>query len=310
MTKLDEQTKGVFVISATPFCPDESLDIEATEQLLDFYLGCGISGITILGVMGEANKMTDSESVSFTKRALRHVGGEVPMIVGVTHSALTAIRSLSHLAMDSGAAGVMLQPISGLKSDDAVFGYFEQVFESIGPGIPVVYQDFPQASAVHLSPVAWSRMVDAFPDLVMLKHEDCPGLAKLSRIREMERRGEQRRVSILTGNNGLYFPMELHRGADGAMTGFAYPDVLVQVYNLFNDGRFEEAEDLFDRYLPVNRYEQQLGFGLPVRKEILHRRGALRHPTARTPVYRLTGADIAEIDRFMERVERGGRNPQ
>lgn len=304
MAKLTEDTKGVFVISATPFCPDGALDLDGTEQMLDFYLGCGVSGITILGVMGEANKMTDAEAASFAQRALGHVGDTVPVIVGVTHTALAAIRSLSHLAMEQGAHGVMLQPTAGLKSEDAVFGFFEQAFEAIGPGIPVVYQDFPQASAVHLSPALWSRMVKAFPDLVMLKHEDCPGLGKLSRIREMERQGMQRRVSILTGNNGLYFPLELHRGADGAMTGFAYPDVLVQVYELFTGGQPEAAEDLFDRYLPLNRYEQQLGFGLPVRKEILRRRGALRHAAARRPVNRLSATETGEIDRLMARAER------
>ncbi len=307
MSRLNEDTRGVFVISATPFRPDGSLDLDGTEQLLDFYEGCGVSGITILGVMGEANKMTDAESAEFAERALRHVAEKLPVIVGVTHSALTALRELSHSVMDLGASGVMLQPLAGLKSDDAVFGYFEQAFEVIGPGIPVVYQDFPQASNVHLSPAAWSRMVHAFPDLVMLKHEDCPGLPKLTKIREMERDGKQRRVSILTGNNGLYFPQELHRGADGAMTGFAFPDVLVKVYDLFRAGRAGEAEDLFDRYLPINRHEQQLGFGLPIRKEILHRRGALRHATARKPVYRLTDVDIAELDRLLERIEPDGR---
>ena len=307
MSRLSEDTRGVFVISATPFRPDGSLDLDGTEQLLDFYEGCGVSGITILGVMGEANKMTDAESAEFAERALRHVAEKLPVIVGVTHSALTALRELSHSVMDLGASGVMLQPLAGLKSDDAVFGYFEQAFEAIGAGIPVVYQDFPQASNVHLSPAAWSRMVHAFPDLVMLKHEDCPGLPKLTKIREMEREGKQRRVSILTGNNGLYFPQELHRGADGAMTGFAFPDVLVKVYDLFRAGRSGEAEDLFDRYLPINRHEQQLGFGLPIRKEILHRRGALRHATARKPVYRLTDVDIAELDRLLERIEPDGR---
>ena len=307
MPKLNEDTKGVFVISATPFCPDGSLDLEGTEQLLDFYLGCGVTGITILGVMGEANKMTDAESAEFAARALRHVAHQLPVIVGVTHSALTALRELSHSVMELGASGVMLQPLAGLKSDDAVFRYFEQVFEAIGAGIPVVYQDFPQASNVHLSPAAWSRMVQEFPDLVMLKHEDCPGLPKLSKIREMERDGKQRRVSILTGNNGLYFPQELHRGADGAMTGFAFPDILVQVYDHFTSGRADEAEDLFDRYLPINRHEQQLGFGLPIRKEILRRRGALRHATARKPVYGLTGVDIAELDRLLERIEPDSR---
>ncbi len=303
MPRLNEETKGVFVISATPFRPDGSLDLDGTEQLLDFYLGCGVSGITILGVMGEANKMTDAESAEFAERALRHVAQKLPVVVGVTHSALTALKHLSHSVMDLGASGVMLQPLAGLKGDDAVFRYFEQAFEAIGGGIPVVYQDFPQASNVHLSPAAWSRMANAFPDLVMLKHEDCPGLPKLTIIREMEREGCQRRVSILTGNNGLYFPQELHRGADGAMTGFAFPDVLVRVYDLFMEGRADEAEDLYDRYLPINRHEQQLGFGLPIRKEILRRRGALRHATARKPAYGLTNVDVAELDRLLGRIK-------
>lgn len=303
MAKLNEDTKGVFVISATPFCPDGSVDTRGIGQLLDFYLGCGVHGITLLGVMGEANKMTDEEAEDITERALAHIGSAVPVIVGVTNSAFASLRSLSHFAMDKGAAAVMLQPLTGLKGDDAVFRYFEQAFETIGPGIPVVYQDFPQASAVHLSPASWRRMVNAFPDLVMLKHEDCPGLPKLTSIRQMEIEGKQRRVSILTGNNGLYFPQELHRGADGAMTGFAFPDILVQVYEAFVAGREEEAEDLFDRYLPLNRHEQQIGFGLPVRKEILHRRGGLRHPTARLPAYNLRATDYQELDRLLGRLE-------
>ena len=307
MARLDESTKGVFVISATPFCPDGSVDFDGLGQLLDFYLGCGVHGITLLGVMGEANKMTEEEAFKFTESALRHIGGSVPVIVGVTSSAFTSLRALSHFAMDKGAAAAMLQPISGLKGDAAVFGYFEKVFETLGPDVPVVYQDFPQASAVHLSPAAWSQMVNAFPEMVMLKHEDCPGLPKLTRIRQMEEDGQQRRVSILTGNNGLYFPMELHRGADGAMTGFAYPDVLVDVYNHFVDGRADVAEDLYDKYLPINRHEQQIGFGLPVRKEILRRRGALRHATARAPAYTLTETDYREIDRLLRRVESASR---
>ena len=62
----------------------------------------------------------------------------------------------------------------------------------------------------------------------MLKHEDWPGLDKISQIRKASDAG-LRRVSILVGNGGLYLPQELARGADGAMTGFAYPEMLVEV---------------------------------------------------------------------------------
>ena len=145
-------------------------------------------------------------------------------------------------------------------------------------------------------------MVDAFPAMVMLKAEDSPGLGKITRIRADAERAGARRVSILIGNGGLYYPQSLQRGADGAMTGFAYPDVLVQVYERFAAGDVDTAEDLYDRYLPLVCYEQQPGYGLAVRKEILRRRGAIRSSKVRVPGPSLTAVDSAEIDRLMARV--------
>ena len=301
---LNEQIKGVFAISATPFADDGSLDLQGADQLMDFYLDCGVHGLTILGVLGEANRMSEAESEAFMNRVLERVNGRVPVCVGVTSPALGVLASLTAKAMDAGAAGVMVQPMGGLKGDDGVFNYFKTVFETIGDDVPVCFQDHPQISGVHLSVPVWNRLVDEFPQLVMLKHEDFPGLVKLSRIREAETRDRRRRVSILVGNNALYFPQELRRGADGAMTGFAYPDVLVRVHELFSAGREDEGEDYYDLYLPINRYEQQPGFGLPARKEILHRRGALRSARARYPGMRLTAIEHGEIDNLMARIER------
>ena len=106
----------------------------------------------------------------------------------------------------------------------------------------------------------------------MLKHEDWPGLAKLSTIRAAGDEGKVRRVSILTGNGGgLFLPEELSRGADGAMTGFAWPEMMVDVVAAHARGDIERAHDLFDAYLPLARYEQQAGVGLAVRKHLLHR---------------------------------------
>ena len=71
------------------------------------------------------------------------------------------------------------------------------------------------------------------------KHEDCPGLGKITRIRASAQRDRRRRVSILAGNGALYYPLELARGADGAMTGFAFPEVLVKIFERFAAGRTE-----------------------------------------------------------------------
>ena len=301
--KLNEQAKGVFIIAATPFTDDGALDLHSIDSLTDFYLGCGVHGFTLLGMMGEAHKLTAEESLTVVNRVVARAQGR-QVIVGASHAGLENVRRLAHEAMVAGAAGVMVAPPPGLKGDDGVYNYYAQLFEELGPDIPVVYQDYPQTTGVYLAPAVFERMVDDFKQLVMLKHEDAPGLAKLTRVREGEKKPGRRRVSILVGNGGLYYPQEMQRGADGAMTGFAWPEMLVQVYDLFAAGKGSEAEDLFDLYLPLVRHEQQPSIGLALRKEVLFRRGAIRSPRQRAPGSSLTATDRAELDNLIARLDR------
>ena len=187
--------------------------------------------------------------------------------------------------------------------DPGLQTYFAQVFEKLGPHIPVCYQDFPMTTGVNISTQLFNRLVSDFPQLVMLKHEDWPGLNKLSGVRKLEADTGTRRVSILTGNGGLFLPMELERGADGAMTGFAYPEMLVKVVDLYRDGDRQRANDIFDAYLPLVRHEQQLGAGLAIRKEILRRRGAIACAATRAPGPRLSPADHDDISFLTVRME-------
>ena len=301
--KLTEAAKGVYIIAATPFTDEGALDLASVDSLTDFYLSCGVHGFTLLGMMGEAHKLTAEESLSVVTRVAARAQGR-QIIVGVSHAGLENVRRLSHEAMIAGAAGVMVAPPNGLKGDDGIYNYYAQVFAALGPDIPVVYQDYPQTTGVYLPAPVFERLVDDFKQLVMLKHEDAPGLAKLTRVREGEKMPGRRRVSILVGNGGLYYPQEMRRGADGAMTGFAWPEMLVQVYDLFAAGKAEEAEDLFDIYLPLVRHEVQPAIGLALRKEVLFRRGAIKSPKQRAPGSSLTAADRTELDSLIARMER------
>ena len=302
--RLDETARGVFPISATPFAPDGALDLDSLDRLVDFYLARRVHGLTLLGIMGEASKLTAAESREVVRRAVARVAGRVPVVVGVSSPNLAALAALANDSMAAGAAGVMVAPTSGLAGDDALVAYMASVVSTLDPGTPIVYQDYPQATGVILTVEAFHRMVDAFPQLVMLKHEDSPGLTKLSRIRAEAARVGRRRVSVLVGNNALYYPQELARGADGAMTGFSYPEMLVEVYERFVTGDLDGAEDVFDVYLPLLRYEAQPGIGLAVRKEVLARRGALVSPTVRAPGPALSADDHRELDRLIARLER------
>ena len=301
---ISEKSRGVFVIAATPFDDRGNLDLHSTDRLIDHYVGCGVAGITILGMMGEAHKLTPEESVRFTRRVLKRCGDRLPVVVGVSQSGLRGLGELAGKAMDAGAAGVMVAPPPGLRTDDEVHGYLMAVVEALGAGVPLCIQDFPQATGVPITVPIVLRLIAEAASFVMFKHEDCPGLTKLSRLRSESEAGGLRRLSILVGNGGLYYPLELGRGADGAMTGFAFPEMLVEIWRLAAERDLDSAEDLFDAYLPVVRYEQQPGFGLAVRKEILRRRGLIATSHVRRPGARLSATDHAELDRLLDRLSR------
>jgi 4-hydroxy-tetrahydrodipicolinate synthase len=301
MPLLDESANGVFIIAATPFTDSGALDLASIDRMIDFYLERGANGLTILGVMGEAPKLTEEESRAFISRAIQRADG-APVIVGVSAPGLASIKTLAASAMDEGAAGVMVAPPGHLRSDDQIFSYFESVAETLS-ATPFALQDYPLLTQVQIPPKVILRIVEALPSCVMLKHEDWPGLAKIAALRAASDRGA-RRISILTGNGGLFLPEELERGADGAMTGFAFPEMMVQVVKAFRDGDLERAHDIFDAYLPLARYEQQPGLGLAVRKYILAKRGAIASPALRKPGATLSPADIAEVERLIARQTR------
>jgi 4-hydroxy-tetrahydrodipicolinate synthase len=307
MPKLDESAKGVYLITVTPFHDNGELDLESTDRVTDFYLEKGATGLTVLGVMGEAPKLTAEESRRYVKRVLDRVKGRVPVIVGVSSPGFAAMGELAKGVMGLGASGVMVGPASSVKSDDQAFGYYEMAAETLGSATPFCVQDHPLAYGVQLPASVLVRIFKAIPTAVMLKHEDWPGpgLAKLAAMRAASTGGGMRRISILAGNGGgLFLPEELSRGADGAMTGFGYPEMMVDVCKAHAAGNIERAHDLFDAYLPLARYEQQTALGLAVRKYMLAKRGAIASAAIRKPGPKLSAADIADIDRLIERQQR------
>lgn len=298
---LSEPIQGVYVIAATPFHEDGRIDEASADRMVDFYRGCGVSGITILGMMGEAPKLDTGEAIAFSSQVIRRAG-KLPVIVGVSSPGFAAMRALSNAVMGAGAAGVMIAPSASARTDDQIAGYFEQCVAAIGTDVPFVIQDYPQASGVIMAPSVIRRIVMAHASCLMLKHEDWPGLEKISTLRAWERDGTMRPVPILTGNGGLFVDFEMERGADGAMTGYAFPDMLAEVVRLQREGRRDDAHDLFDAHLPLLRYEQQPGVGLAVRKYILMKRGAIASDAQRAPASRMSPTARTEVDYLLRRL--------
>ena len=301
--KLSPSTSGTFAIAPTPFHDDGRIDTASIDRMTDYYFEAGCTGITVLGIMGEAPKLEPQEALDIAARMIKRAA-PAPIIVGVSVPGFAAMRSLAHGVMEVGAAGVMIAPVPSLRTDDQIVGYFRQAVEAIGADIPWVLQDYPLTLSVQMTPGVIRRIIQDNPSCQMLKHEDWPGLEKISALRRFEKEGKLRRVPILTGNGGLFLDFEMERGADGAMTGYAFPEMLVDVVRLSKEGRRDAAHDLFDAHLPLLRYEQQQGVGLAVRKYVMMRRGIIACDAQRKPAANLSAAAKSEVDYLLARLAR------
>lgn len=302
MPALSRDTSGVFAVVPTPFDDAGAIDFASLDKLITFYESAGVTGLTLLGQMGEAPALSFGESVDIVTFVTSRTS--LPVVVGVSAPGFAAMRDLSAQAMDRGASGVMIAPPNTLRTDDKIVGYYEAAAAAIGADVPFAIQDYPLTFSVVMSASVIARIARAAPGCVMLKHEDWPGLDKISALRQLEAAGEMPRLSILCGNGGLFLDFETERGADGAMTGYCVPEMLIDVVRRTAAGDRDGAHDIFDAHLPLLRYEQQPGAGLAVRKYVMKRRGLLATDNQRSPGAVLSKRARTEVDYLLNRLAR------
>lgn len=300
---LTSEDRGVYPIALTPFDETQAIDYPSLDRLIDFYIQCGVEGVTLLGILGEPQKLTDEEQMALVRHVLRRTGGRLKVIVGASRASAVALASFASEVMAMGAAGLMISPAPTVKHEEQLLSYFSSVTRSAGPDTPIVLQDFPRLTGVTISPASMDRLIETLPSIKVIKHEEDGGLRKISRNRDAESKG-RRRVAIWVGNSGIHLPQELGRGADGANTGIGFPEILVHTCRRYSEGRIDDAENVYDAALPVIRHEHQPGIGLAIRKEIYRRRGIISSSALRAPAPGLDERDHEELTRLLRRLER------
>ena len=282
---------GVLPITLTPFTDDGEVDEASIDTLVEDYLGAGAHGLTILGIMGEAAKLLDDERERVLRRYLQATAGRVPVVAGVSARATRMALDYARRAEDAGAAAVMLAPPDNTRNLDLVFEHFRLVAEAVS--VPVVVQDEPVNTGVVMPAPFLVRLLDEIEGCRYLKLEETPTLPKITAVKQRVKEP----VGVFGGLGGLYLYEELLRGADGIMTGFGFPQVLVGTYERFVAGDRAGAQEFFFRYLPLVRYEAQLGVGgVTIRKQVFARRGAIASPHARFPAPPVDELTLAELD--------------
>ncbi|HOO21858.1 MAG TPA: dihydrodipicolinate synthase family protein [Kiritimatiellia bacterium] len=287
---------GVFSVLPTPFTPDDRVDADSLRRVVDLYLRAGVNGLTALGVTSEAVKLTDTERRLVQDTVLAHTAGRVPVVVTATAAGTAATVEYARAARAAGAAAVMVSPPRMPKlNSETVCRHYRELAAAVD--VPIVLQDFPPASGYAMEPALLARIAREVPAVQAIKLEDAPTPFKTARIRE-QLQGHP--ITIFGGLGGMYLLEELLAGADGAMTGFAYPEVLVEVVGRFRAGRRDEAADAFYAFVALMRFEFQEGIGLAIRKEMLHRRGAIAHPAVRPPGAALDAATREALDMLLQ----------
>lgn len=266
---------GVHTIMPTPFTDTGDLDLPSLERLTEFLIGRGVDGLCVLGVMGEAPKLTQDERDDVLRTTVEAASGRVPVYAGAGGAGTDLALNRGRRAIELGAAGLLVAPPP--VQNDAVIREFYRRHDA-NLDTTIILHDYPAATNIRLSPELVAEMHDAFPSVKVIKLEETPSLPKITKLRDL---GSD--IAIVGGLGGMFVYEELERGADGIMTGLSYPELLVDIVREHKAGNREKARQIFYAACPLLRYEFQPGIGLALRKEVYRRRGAITSAFVRHP---------------------------
>ena len=275
---MKDSFSGMHWMLVTPFNKDESVDSKSIKNLVNKAKQSGCVGVVALGEMGEWRRLNDAERSVVLQTVMDEANKDIHVTVGTTGSSTFVAVSQSKTAEQMGASAIMVSPPPIAKPNpDTVMDFYKRVSDAVS--IPIVVQDFPQSSGVHMSPQLIADMANTIPNFKYLKLEDPPTPTKLTRIRNIL--GDK--IGVFGGLGGAFLIDELNRGSMGAMTGFAYPEVLVKIVSLFANENYAEATATFNKFLPLILFENQEGINLSIRKEAIKARGLIANSIVRHP---------------------------
>jgi 4-hydroxy-tetrahydrodipicolinate synthase len=287
--------EGVYSIIPTAFTESGDLDEASQRRLVDLFISKEVNGLTALGVTGEVARLEEPERAKVLDVVVKHTAGRVPIVAGTSAEGTRTCISYSRQAKALGAAAVMVSPPRMPKLNSAaVVNHYKALADAVD--LPIVVQDYPPITGFAMEPALLARIAKEIPSARTIKLEDPPTPFKTARILEA---AAGTPVQIFGGLGGVFLLEELLSGATGAMTGFAFPEILVRIMRHWRAGEHDAAADVFYRAVPLMRFEFQEGIGMAIRKTVLQRRGALASAATRAPAGALDADTKQALDRVL-----------
>lgn len=291
--------RGTYPIVPTPFDQTGQLDVKSIASLSAFMADRGVSGLAVLGVMGEAHKLREAERRDAIKAFRDALPAHLHLVVGTGAAGTDVAVALSRDAVELGADALLVAP-PPIQNDDVISSYYQRINDAVN--VPIVLHDYPDSTGILMSPRLIAELHAKASNIEYIKLEDPPTVMKIRRVQKLTANG----IGVFGALGGMYAFEELDAGALGIMTGFVYPELLVRIQTLFDAGDREAAARLFYTVVPLIRFEFQPGLGVSLRKEILVRRGAIDCAAVRHPGSVADAQTLAHLDLIMSHLRDQG----
>jgi dihydrodipicolinate synthase/N-acetylneuraminate lyase len=285
---------GVVAILVTPFTDDDRLDLPGLARVVDYTLGLGVHGIGI-GLASEYLALSDAECVEVARTLVQAARHRVPVMMSCGRPSTAATIELARAIGASGVDALMVLPPYVLPPGAAgLLAHYRAVAGAVDT--PIVVQDAPNMSGVHLSAETLAGMVREVPGIRYLKIEALPSAPKIAEVAALLDGYPDGDGALIGGAGGLHLVDELRRGARATMPGCAYADIFVSVWDAFNAGDLAAARRALHRALPLLLYaNQSFSAFIGTQKELLRRAGVIGSARVRAPAEQVTSEVYGEF---------------
>ncbi len=284
--------RGVLPAITTKMTPDQEVDLAGVKADVAFQIAAGVDGIIVCGSLGEASSLVAAEKLTIGQAAIEEAAGRVPVIMTIAEDSTRAGAALAREAEKIGIKGLMVLPAMRYLADDReVMTHYRAI--AAASNLPIILYNNPLAYGIDISTAMFKAMADE-PKFVAIKEST----GDTRRINEtLNALGD--RYQLLTGVDDLALE-SLILGCVGWIAGLvvAFPRETVAIYKLVQQGRINEALEIYRWFLPL--------LHLDIGAKFVHNIKLAEHivrgtsPVVRQPRLQLTGADEAAVRAVVE----------
>lgn len=290
----EQQWRGSFAIPMTPYDEKDRIDENVLADEISFCVESGVGGLVTPVMVSEFRVLSEDERRTMVRIPVEGSAGRVPVIANCAAVNTPLAVEYARFAQTVGANAVIAMPPYTLRPDfDTIYAYYQAISDAVT--IPVWIQN---AGVVALSPDQVVHLCTEIENVSWVKEEVHPSTHSISALLSRNCRAVK---GVMGGGGGRYMITEYARGSRGVVHACQFCDVVQQVWDLLDEGKEDQAGDLFEHLLPGLIAEGLMGMAFA--KEIMVRRGVFKNNRVRSQSRPLDEHDTIEIDRVWDRIQ-------